>query len=142
RIAPSALAIFLKRDSGGHPHAPGHGLRPYLPCFAFASSASPRGVESNFRRMGCGPTNPARSSQARPGRLRAEDSSWRNELADPDMAFGTTLMQRFGEFVIERDKELTYWENGLFGQGVPEHGRFVLTEKRSAPIGALLVVDS
>jgi histidine triad (HIT) family protein len=31
----------------------------------------------------------------------------------------SALKQRFGEFVLEAYGELTYWENGVFGQSVP-----------------------
>jgi hypothetical protein len=39
----------------------------------------------------------------------------------------SALMRRFGEFVLEAYGELTYWENGVFGQSVPHAHQHVMS---------------
>jgi histidine triad (HIT) family protein len=39
----------------------------------------------------------------------------------------STLKQRFGDFVLESYGELTYWENGVFGQSVPHAHQHVMS---------------
>jgi diadenosine tetraphosphate (Ap4A) HIT family hydrolase len=46
--------------------------------------------------------------------------------ASMDEEFGA-LKQRFGDFVLEAYGELTYWENGVFGQSVPHAHQHVMS---------------
>jgi histidine triad (HIT) family protein len=39
----------------------------------------------------------------------------------------SALKRRFGEFVLEAYGELTYWENGVFGQSVPHAHQHVMS---------------
>jgi len=39
----------------------------------------------------------------------------------------SALKRRFGEFVLEAYSELTYWENGVFGQSVPHAHQHVMS---------------